>query len=430
MTFKLQIPGSKSISHRFLIASALARGKSMLSNVLGCEDTALTTEALRALGVPITHEGSVIRVSGSAGNPTPPGKATRLFAGNSGTSFRLLLSVAALTQGNVLLTGTDRMKQRPIGPLVDALRGLGARIEYAGAEGYPPVRVKSSGIRGGEIRVPANESSQYISSILLCAPYAAADVVIHIDETPVSCSYIDLTLDAMKTFGIEVEREGYRTFRVRSGDGYLAQNASVQADISSASYFWAAAAVTGETVLTENTDLSRTCQGDAGFLDLLEAAGCLVVREKGKVMVSGDQLRAIEADMAAMPDMVPTLAAVALFSSGTTKIRNILHLRYKESDRISAIAREWAKMGAQVEEKKDALIVRGGVPLKGACIDPHNDHRIAMSAAVAGLRVPLRVGNPGCVRKSFSDFWKLWEDLRFYLKGTRKRSIPSCRRST
>jgi 3-phosphoshikimate 1-carboxyvinyltransferase len=417
MTFKVHIPGSKSISHRFLIASALARGESTLSNVLECEDTTLTLEALRALGVPITYEGNDIRVAGSVGNLTPYEKNTRLFAGNSGTSFRLLLSVAALTEGTVLLTGTERMKHRPIGPLVEALETLGAEIDYTGEKGYPPVLVKSSCIRGGEIRMRGNESSQYISSILLCAPYAASDIVIHVDETPVSCSYIDLTLDAMKTFGIEVEREGYRTFRVRSGDGYLAQHASVQADISSASYFWAAAAVTGETVLTENTDLSRTCQGDAGFLDLLEAAGCLVVRERRKVMVRGDQLRAIEADMAAMPDMVPTLAAVALFSTGTTKIRNILHLRYKESDRIKAITLEWAKMGANVEEKKDALIVQGGLPLKGTRIDPHNDHRIAMSAAVAGLRVPLRVDNPGCVRKSFPDFWKLWEDLRFYLKG-------------
>ncbi len=417
MTFKLQIPGSKSISHRFLVASALARGKSMLSNVLGCEDTSVTMDALRTLGVLITHEGSDIRVSVSGGNFTPSGTETRLFAGNSGTSFRLLLSVAALTEGNVLLTGTERMKKRPIGPLVEALRGLGVRIEYTGAQGYPPVLVKSSGIRGGEICIPGNESSQYISSILLCAPYAASDVVIHVDETPVSCSYIDLTLDAMRTFGIEVERDGYRTFRVPSGGGYLARDAFVQADISSASYFWAAAAVTGETIITENTDVMRTRQGDAGFLDLLEAAGCLVIREKRKVIVQGGNLRAIDADMSAMPDMVPTLASVALFCHGTTRIRNILHLRYKESDRISAIAREWSRMGAQVEEKKDELIIRGGLPLKGACIDPHNDHRIAMSAAVAGLRVPLRIDNPGCVRKSFPNFWKLWDDLRLYLMG-------------
>lgn len=217
MTFKVQIPGSKSISHRFLIASALARGESTLSNVLGCEDTSLTMEALRALGVPITCEGTGIRVSGSAGNFALPGTKTRLFVGNSGTSFRLLLSVAALTEGAVLLTGTDRMKERPIGPLVEALRGLGARIEYTGGEGYPPVRVQSSSLCGGEIHMRGDESSQYISSVLLCAPYAASDVVIHVDQTPVSCAYIDLTLDAMRTFGIEVERDGYRTFRVPSG---------------------------------------------------------------------------------------------------------------------------------------------------------------------------------------------------------------------
>ncbi|HDR14861.1 MAG TPA: 3-phosphoshikimate 1-carboxyvinyltransferase [Desulfobacteraceae bacterium] len=415
MMFKLQIPGSKSISHRFLAASALARGNSVLSNVLRCEDTSFTMDALRALGVSISDRGAVIRVSGSAGGFTAPEKETRLFIGNSGTSLRLLVSVAALTEGAVLLTGTDRMKQRPIGPLVEALRTLGAQIEYTGAEGCPPVLVKSSSIHGGEISIPANESSQYVSSILLCAPYAASDVVIHVDDPPVSRAYIDLTLEAMETFGVGVDRDGYRTFRVPSGTCFGARNTSVQPDISSASYFWAAAAVTGETVVTENTDVSCTHQGDAGFLDLLEAAGCRVSRQKGSVIVHGGSLKAIDADMSAMPDMVPTLAAVALFCPGTSRMRNILHLRYKESDRIAVIAREWSRMGAHVEERKDELIIRGGVPLKTACIDPHNDHRIAMSAAVAGLRVPLRIKNPACVEKSFPDFWKLWGDLRLYL---------------
>ena len=407
----VSVPGSKSISHRSLIASALASGKSTLFNVLRCEDTLLTMKALRAMGASITDGGGPILVTGSAGSLEPPGGETRLFVGNSGTSFRLLLSVASLAEGPVLIAGTDRMNQRPVGPLVEALRELGAGIEYRGCEGYPPVTVGTRGLRGGEVFLPGNESSQYISSILLCAPYAESDVIVHVDETPVSHPYIDLTLETMEAFGITVEREGYRTFRAPSGRCYTAGDVTVQADASSASYFWAAAAVTGKTVITENIDALATRQGDAAFLKTLEAMGCRVTRDNGRVQVHGGPLRPVDADMAAMPDMVPTLAAVALFCPGTTTIRNIAHLRHKESDRIAALAREWSKMGAQVEERPDELIVQGGGPLEGARIDPHDDHRIAMSAAVVGLRVPLRIDNPRCVEKSFPDFWNLWENM-------------------
>ncbi len=423
MMFKVQIPGSKSISHRFLIVSALAQGESVLSNVLRCEDTSLTIDALQALGVSISDQGGGITVKGSGGNFRPCQNETRLFTGNSGTSFRLLLSLAALAEGPVLLTGTERMLNRPVAELVEALKTLGAKLEYTGADGYPPVLVKSSGLRGGEIFLQGNESSQYISSILLCAPYAASDVIIRVGKNVVSRAYIDLTLEAMEKFGAVVDRDGYRTFRVKSGQCYRARHETVQADISSASYFWAAAAITGETVVAEKVDISSTRQGDAAFLELLEAVGCRVRRGTGSVRVKGEKLHGVDADMSTMPDMVPTLAAVSLFCSGTTRIRNIMHLRYKESDRIAAIAREWSKMGAEIDERKDSLILQGGLPLNGACIDPHDDHRIAMSAAVVSLMAPISIDNPSCVGKSFPDFWKFWDELRLYLNSRSKNGI-------
>lgn len=416
-TFVVTIPGSKSISHRCLIASALAEGKSALFNALRCEDTAFTAASLRTMGASILDEDGIIQVTGSAGELRPGGDGAFLSVGNSGTSFRLLLSVAALAEGPVTISGSDRMNQRPIAPLVESLRTLGARIEYLGNEGYPPVAVRSCGLRGGEVHISAKESSQYISSILLCAPYAASDVTVHVRENPVSHPYIDLTLETMKEFGVTADREGYRRFRVPSGSCYRARDITVQGDASSASYFWAAAAVTGQTVVTENIDALGTLQGDAAFLEVLEETGCRVIREKGRVEVQGGHLRSVDMDMSAMPDMVPTLAAVALFCPGTTRIRNIAHLRYKESDRIAAIAREWSKMGAQILEEPDGLTIRGGLPLKRAAIDPHDDHRIAMSAAVAGLRVPLQIENPGCVEKSFPDFWELWKNLRRRFKN-------------
>ena len=223
---------------------------------------------------------------------------------------------------------------------------------------------------------------------------------------------MDLTLEVMDRFGVEVQREGYRRFKVPAGPGYRPADYQVEGDASSASYFWAAAAVTGGTVITENLFPESSRQGDMSFLDLLEKMGALVRKEARRVVVKGRTLAGIEADMSTMPDMVPTLAALALFAQGKTVIRNVAHLRHKESDRLQALREEWTRLGARIEERPDGLIIEGLVPLKGARCDPHNDHRLAMSLAVVGLRVPgIQIRQAECVNKSFPLFWEYWERL-------------------
>lgn len=406
------IPGSKSITHRAIIAAGLARGESLLRNYLECEDTLYTANALRELGADISARGNSLRIRGTGG--ILPSAQTRkdLYLGNSGTSFRLLLSVAALGQGEVFMSGAPRMLSRPIGPLVDALNQAGVAASCVEKENYPPVLINASGIRGGKVYLPGGQSSQFISSMLLSAPYAEKNIDIRVRGELVSRPYVDITIDVMDQFGVRVLRNGYSGFTIPSGKAYEAREFIVQGDVSSASYFWAAAAVTGGTVATKNIETYQTRQGDIRFLDLLERMGCSIKKASDRVVVQGDRLSGIDVDMSAIPDMVPSLAAVALFCRGRTSIRNIGHLRLKESDRIHAIALEWNRLGGRVEEVDDGLVIHGGERLTGTVVDPHDDHRLAMSLAVAGLRVPgIRIRNEGCVNKSFPQFWELMELL-------------------
>jgi 3-phosphoshikimate 1-carboxyvinyltransferase len=406
------IPGSKSITHRALIAAALATGESRLEAFLKSEDTLLTLEALRRLGIPIEIQEHQIVVSGCGGAFPPTRTQSEIFLGNSGTSYRLLLSIIALAQGPYLIKGTERMHARPIGDLVRALRQLGVKIKYLGAEDFPPVLIHAQGIEGGRVQIAGHESSQYISSLLLAGPYAGKDLEIEVSGEMVSKPYLDITLGVMRDFGIQVARDGYRYFKIKSGEHYLSRSYTIEGDASSASYFWAAAAVTGGTVTTENIAATGSLQGDMAFLDILEKMGCKVKKETRQVTVQGAPLKALDLDMSAMPDMVPTLAAVALFTQGRTVIRNVAHLRIKESDRIASVVKEWRRLGARIEEQPDGLIVEGSAPLFGAEVDPHNDHRLAMSLAIIGLRVPgVMIQNEACVTKSFPNFWELWEKL-------------------
>jgi 3-phosphoshikimate 1-carboxyvinyltransferase len=304
------------------------------------------------------------------------------------------------------------MRQRPIGQLVKALNQLGSDAMCIEKAECPPVLIKANGIRGGKVTIPGDESSQYLSSLLLAGPYAETDVEIEVTGYLVSNPYVEITIDVMRAFGVEVFREGYVFFRVNAGQSYQSRKYVVEADISNASYFWAAAAITGGTVTTDNVDPFSTHQGDIGFLDLMEEMGCLVEREGGRVTVKGRPLSGISVDMSSMPDMVPTLAAVALFAEGKTVIRNVHHLRDKESDRLGAVRTEWERLGGRVEELTDGLVINGGNPLRGTVVNPHDDHRLAMSLAVVGLRLRgVCVENEGCVNKSFPLFWKLWDYL-------------------
>ena len=409
----VRIPGSKSITHRAIIAASLADGRSVLRDFLECEDTLYTINAMREVGVQITIEGNDLKVEGRGGKFGAGPIRKEVYMGNSGTSLRLFLSVAALCRGELFITGSKRMRSRPIGPLVIALNRLGVDASCIEKHGCPPVLIRANAIHGGRVLMDGDQSSQYLSSILLSGPYADNDIEIEVRGKLVSRPYVDITVNVMKEFGIRVERHNYDSFRISSGRRYRAGEFAIQGDVSSASYFWAAAAVTGGKITTENIYPHVTRQGDIRFLEVLEEMGCSIEKGSDRAVVEGRSLSCVEVDMGDLPDMVPTLAAVALFARGKTIIRNVLHLRHKESDRLHAVALEWRRIGGQIEELPDGLIIHGGAPLSGTDVSPHDDHRLAMSLAVVGLRVPeLKVRDKHCVNKSFPSFWTLWDSMR------------------
>lgn len=406
---KVCVPGSKSLTHRAFIVAALANGKSHLENILYAEDTMLTASALNQMGVDIKIDGKTATVIGRAGKIFAPKK--EIYLGNSGTSMRLLTAISALGDGRFILTGDSRMKQRPIADLLDALNLLGVSAYSIDKSGCPPVAIEAKGIMGGRTGVKTNISSQFLSGLLLAAPYAKNDVIIEVIGNLPSKSYIDLTLKVMEDFGVRINYEDYKHFFIPSRQVYKARDYTIEGDLSSASYFFAAAAILKGKVTVFPIDIDSK-QPDIGFLGILEEMGCKAVAKQREVTVVGGDLKGISVDMNAMPDLVPTLAVVAAFAKGDTIIKNVAHLRAKECDRLSAIATELMNMGVKVEEKEDGLIIKGG-GLEGAIIETYNDHRIAMSFAIAGLKVPgIKIINPACVNKSFPEFWDILESLK------------------
>jgi 3-phosphoshikimate 1-carboxyvinyltransferase len=324
--------------------------------------------------------------------------------------MRLLTAVAALGQGTYTLTGTARMEKRPIKDLLDALQQIGVKARSLNDNGCPPVEITGATIRIAQVDINCQKSSQYLSALLLIAPCTHKGLEIHVTGGPVSRPYVDLTIDLMKTFGIQLDREGYRKFKVPGEQAYRAGKYVVETDCSQAAYFWGAAAIGGAQIKVTGVN-ADSAQGDVRFVDLLQQMGCRVYRESDGIGVAGGPLRAIEADLADMPDQVPTLAVVAAFARGTTVIKNVAHLKSKESDRLTATVTELKKMGIEAACTENALVVRGGKP-KGSIIDTYNDHRIAMSFAIAGLNVPgVCIRNEGCVEKSFPAFWQVFEGL-------------------
>ena len=403
----LTLPGSKSYTHRALMAAALAAGESVLTNALAAEDTELTAQALAQLGAGIDWQGTTIRVTGRNGRWLPA--ALPIYLGNSGTSMRFLTALAALGEGQYLLTGTERLCQRPLGELLEALAQAGVRAVSDRGDGCPPVRV-TGGLTGGRTQLSGGTSSQYLSALLFIGPLAPAGLAIDITGELVSRPYVDLTLEVLGNFGISYYREGYRYFELPGGQSYLPREYEIEADASSASYFWAAAAVTGGRVTITNLSLESS-QGDAAFPEVLGRMGCAVESTPAGLTVRGGPLQGVTVDMATMPDLVPTLAVLAAFAAGDTVITGVAHLRHKESDRLAAVATELAKMGIAVRETADGLIIRGGTP-RGALIHTYNDHRIAMSFAVAGLKTPgVTIEDPECVAKSFPEFWQFFRRL-------------------
>jgi 3-phosphoshikimate 1-carboxyvinyltransferase len=405
---EVSVPGSKSYTHRILIAAALSDGICTIRNGLKSEDTHLTLSALKQMGVRIdTNDGAVV-VHGKKGTFEPC--FDPVYLGNSGTSMRLLTAVASLGQGNYILTGTERMGERPIQDLLDGMGQIGISAHSVNKNGCPPVEVKGGKVDGGKIDLKCGVSSQFLSALLLIAPCTTRGIEINVVEGPVSRPYVDMTADVMEKFGIEIVRDGYDRFSVTGGQMYRTGSYVVEPDCSQAGYFWAAAAISGSRIKVKG--ITRTSrQGDVRFTELLEAMGCAVFDEKDGIEVSGKPLSAITADMSDMPDMVPTLAVVAAFAKGTTVIENVAHLKEKESDRLGSVVKELSKIGIEASCSDSGMIIKGGQPLS-AEIDTYDDHRIAMSFALVGLKTSgIFIKNERCVEKSFPDFWDVFKGL-------------------
>ena len=396
----LSVPGSKSLTNRALVVSSLAAGRSRLSGVLHSDDTRYMMSHLRTLGVSVHADGDYVEIEGWGGEF--PRVQAELFCGNAGTTVRFLTAVCTLVPGTQIVTGDQRMRERPIRDLVVALSGLGADLEAI--NGCPPVAIRSGGLRGGEVRVQANLSSQYLSALLMVAPYAEHPVTLDVADGLVSESYVDLTVDVMAGFGVAVERPTPRQF-VIPRQRYLGQSYAVEGDATSAGYWWALAALTGGRITVRNVRPSSR-QGDIGFLQLLRRLGCTVSLDHG-VTVQGPEVLTSPGvvDMNRLPDGVMTLAVLAAVAEGETRIVNVANLRIKESDRLAALVSELRRVGVEAEELPDGLRVVGGKP-HGADIETYADHRMAMSFAVLGARVPgIRIGTPECVSKSYPTFF-------------------------
>lgn len=391
-----------------LIAAALGNGPSTIFNALESEDTQLTMRALQQMGVPMDVQPSCIEIQGLGGRFRPCEQP--VFLGNSGTSMRLLISIAALGEGAYTLTGTSRMQERPVQALIDSLTQIGVPVQSVNRNGCPPLVVNGGVVKGGSLAIDCSISSQFLSSLLLMAPLTREGLQIDVLKGPVSRPYVDLTVDIMHRFGVTLQRQGYDHFDVPGEQTYRPGAYEVESDVSNASYFWAAGAITGKTIKVMGIS-GDSLQGDLAILSLFEKMGCAVTISPDGISVSGGRLKAIEADMADMPDMVPTMAVSAAFAEGTTWIRNVAHLRAKECDRLDAVMQELKSMGIETRSTGDDLSIVGGQP-KAAEIETYNDHRIAMSFAVAGLQAPgTRIRNPACVEKSFPTFWEVYASL-------------------
>jgi 3-phosphoshikimate 1-carboxyvinyltransferase len=364
--------------------------------------------ALKKLGAVIDHVDHNFSVKGVGGKLSEC--SDTLQFGNAGTSIRFLTAVTALGKGAYTLAGNTRMSERPIKDLLDGLNQIGARARAINENGCPPVRIETNGLEGGSLSLKANVSSQYLSALLLVAPYTRKGLDIKIVGELVSRPYVTMTIEVMERFGVKVEQKGGDRFYIAGGKGYRPTRLTIEPDASNASYFWAVGAITHTRIKVSN--IQRTSrQGDLSLLDLLSEMGCQVEEEMDGISVQGGPLKGITADMGMMPDVVPTLAVVAAFAEGKTTIRNVAHLKVKETDRLAAVSNELTKMGIKVALLPDGLIIQGGRPHKGV-IDTYDDHRIAMCFAVAGLAIPgIQIKKPDCVEKSFPTFWETLEQL-------------------
>lgn len=407
VTGSVSLPGSKSISNRVLPMAALARGRSVLDGVLDSDDTRHMLVALQALGFDAQADWATARVTIDGRGGAIPAPSADVFLGNSGTSVRFLTALVALGTGDFRIDGTERMRQRPLAPLVDGLRALGVALTDEGTPGNPPLVVHAQGLPGGTIRMRGDLSSQYFSALAMVAPYATTRLTVEVEGTLVSQPYLDMTAATMRDFGVALERDGYERFWTEPNQAYAARDYLIEPDASAASYFFALAAVTGGSITVER--LGRTSiQGDMAFIDVLTRMGCSVTQTDTTTTVTGPQtLRGIDIDMNAISDTVQTLAAIAPFADGPVTMRNVEHIRGKETDRLSACTTELRRLGVTVEERADGLTITPGTP-QPATIQTYDDHRMAMSFALTGVRAEgIQIADPACVAKTVPTFWSL-----------------------
>jgi 3-phosphoshikimate 1-carboxyvinyltransferase len=381
ITGEVSAPPSKSYTHRAVIAASLAAGESIIENPLLSDDTLHTIEACRTLGADIKLESEQLIIKGTGGRITPGRE--RILAGNSGSTVRLIAPLAALAPAKVTLDGDARLRQRPLGDLLSALEGLGAKAISLGNNGCPPIEIRGGSIRGGEVTTSGETSSQHVSGLLLVAPCLESGLAIKVTNLR-SRPYLDITLDVMRAFGVEAENRDNKDFTIKGGQRYKARRYRIEGDYSSAAYFLASGAIGGGPVTVKNLKNS-SAQGDRYLLNILSQMGCHVEQQEEQVTVSRrEELKGVSLDMGDYPDLVPTIAVVAAYAEGRTKMTNIGHLKFKESDRLADTAAELGRMGIKAEVSDDSLVIYGGRP-NGAELEAHNDHRLAMSLAVAAI---------------------------------------------
>jgi 3-phosphoshikimate 1-carboxyvinyltransferase len=406
-------PGSKSITNRALICAALARGNSLLHGVLESEDTQVMIGAWQQLGLDVQHDRSArtLHLAGCEGRL--PNSHARIFVGNSGTTVRFLTAALCACHGEFYLDGVPRMRQRPIGDLIEALEQLGASIERKNVElpDCPPLQIHASGLRGGRARVKGSISSQFLSGLMMAAPLASTDVVLEIEDELVSVPYVRMTAAVMRSFGARVDGSPDEALLIDCKHPYVATQYTIEPDASAASYFWASAAITGGRATVQGLS-GESLQGDVGFCKVLQQMGCAVHYEQDQITVEGPALRGVDVDMSDISDTVQTLAAVALFAEGRTTVRGVAHNRVKETDRIGDLATELRKLGATVDEKPDGLVIEPPKNIQPARIATYGDHRMAMSLALVGLRVAgMEISDPQCTAKTYPNYW---EDLQLF----------------
>jgi 3-phosphoshikimate 1-carboxyvinyltransferase len=407
----VHVPGSKSLTNRALVVAALASGTSVLEGVLFADDTEAMLGALETLGIGITLDRPATRVTvEGCGGAVPPGPAT-IDVRLSGTTARFLAPLLGLGRGRYVLDAAAPFRARPMGPVLEAVAQLGVTVTSLGTPGHLPAALETAGIRGGRVEVAGDVSSQFLSGLLLAGPATAEGLTIELTTDLVSVPYVDLTLSTMAAFGAQVDRPDPRRFEVRPG-GYRGTRYPIEPDASAASYFLAAAAITGGRVRVAGLTADAQ-QGDAGFADVLAAMGAEVVRDDEGIEVRGTgHLEGIDVDLGDLSDTAQTLAAVAVFASGPTRVRGIGFIRRKETDRIGAVVTELRRLGIRAHEEPDGFLIEPGEPQPGR-VRTYDDHRMAMSFALLGLVAPgIEIADPGCVAKTFPTYFDVLEQLR------------------